>query len=82
MDKNEIKQLKITAYEMRKKVLRMCDAHQAGHLGGAFSCIDMVAALYFHTMNVKPKIKNLCVEYLDKNFSNTSKFKVISSLSA
>ena len=55
MDKNEIKQLKITAYEMRKKVLRMCDAHQAGHLGGAFSCIDMVAALYFHTMNVNPQ---------------------------
>ncbi len=55
MDKNEIKQLRITAYEMRKKVLRMCDAHQAGHLGGAFSCIDMVAALYFHTMNVNPQ---------------------------
>ena len=55
MDKNEIRQLEITAYEMRQKVLRMCEAHMAGHLGGAFSCIDMVAALYFHTMNVDPQ---------------------------
>jgi transketolase len=27
----------------------------AGHMGGAMSCIDMVTALYFHTMNVDPK---------------------------
>jgi transketolase len=27
----------------------------SGHLGGALSCLDIVAALYFHAMDVDPK---------------------------
>jgi transketolase len=26
-----------------------------GHMGGAMSCVDIVTALYFHTMNVDPR---------------------------
>lgn len=55
MDKGEIRQLEETAYECRKKILRMCKAHQAGHLGGAFSCMDIVTALYFHSLKVDPQ---------------------------
>ena len=42
------------AAKARLLVLRMLRAGGSGHLGGAFSCIDIVTALYFHTMNVNP----------------------------
>ena len=54
MEKTSIHQLELTAAKCRQKVLRMCKAHQAGHLGGANSCIDMVTALYFRVMKNDP----------------------------
>ncbi|MFV0363451.1 MAG: transketolase [Suipraeoptans sp.] len=38
----------------RQKILRMCEAHSAGHLGGANSSIDIITALYSRIMNVDP----------------------------
>ncbi|MFZ3070854.1 MAG: transketolase [Anaerolineaceae bacterium] len=54
-DSTEIKELEHLALKCRRKVLRMVRASGHGHLGGAFSCIDIVTALYFHTMNVYPQ---------------------------
>ena len=54
MNNTELKELRVTAAKCRQKILRMCKAHKAGHLGGANSCIDIVTALYFHTMKVDP----------------------------
>lgn len=55
MNKEELKQLKVTALHCRQNVLRMIKANGSGHLGPAFSCLDIVTALYFHVMDVDPK---------------------------
>lgn len=46
--------LEVEAAHARLLVLRMLRAGKSGHLGGALSCIDILTALYFHTMNVDP----------------------------
>ncbi|MCL1817847.1 MAG: transketolase [Spirochaetaceae bacterium] len=55
MSKPSVKELEHTAAQCRRKVLRMIEAGGAGHMGGAMSCIDIVAALYFYAMNIDPK---------------------------
>lgn len=52
---NDIRELKMHAIQGRKNVLRMIKAEGGGHLGPAFSCMDIVTALYFHTLHVDPK---------------------------
>ena len=42
----------IKAERCRENVIRMIRAGGHGHVGGAFSAIDLVAALYFHAMNI------------------------------
>lgn len=51
MNDLEIKKLENIAARCRRKVVRMVEAGGSGHLGGALSCIDIVAALYFKFMN-------------------------------
>ena len=55
MDKTGIRELELQAAKCRKAVLRMVKANQAGHLGPAFSCMDFVTAIYFHSMKIDPK---------------------------
>lgn len=54
-DKKRVVQLKLQAAQCRKNVLRMVRAGGHGHIGGAFSSIDIVTALYFDKMNVDPQ---------------------------
>ena len=51
----KISALEVEAAQARLLVLRMLRAGKSGHLGGALSCIDILTALYFHTMNVDPE---------------------------
>lgn len=51
-DKRETIELMIKAERCRKNVIRMIRAGGHGHIGGAFSAIDLVTALYFHEMNI------------------------------
>jgi len=53
-DRKEIAGLKLKAALCRKNVLRMVRAGGHGHIGGAFSAIDVVTALYFYKMNSDP----------------------------
>lgn len=50
----EVLSLQLTAAKCRQNVLRMIKASGHGHLGGAFSSMEIVTALYFHTMNAHP----------------------------
>lgn len=54
MDKKEATRLKLTAVRCRANVLRMIKANHSGHLGPAYSCMDIVTALYFHGMRIDP----------------------------
>jgi transketolase len=56
MDKE--KEIKLSAAKCRQNILRMIKANGSGHLGPAYSCIDIVAALYFYGMHVDPAAPN------------------------
>lgn len=53
-DKKRIIAMQLTAARCRKNVLRMVTAGGHGHIGGAFSAMDVVTALYFDHMHVSP----------------------------
>lgn len=55
MTDSEVTRLKLLAANCRLNVLRMIRAGGHGHIGGAFSAIDIVTALYFYKMRVNPK---------------------------
>ena len=50
----DILHLMYKAARCRQKVVRMIRSGGAGHMGGAMSCLDIVAALYFHAMRHTP----------------------------
>lgn len=54
MGDKTITNLKLYAAKSRRNVLRMIQAGGCGHIGGAFSCIDIITALYFYKMNIDP----------------------------
>ena len=51
---NEIEILYKTA-EIRKNIISMIVKAQGGHLGSSLSEVDILAVLYFHTMNIFPE---------------------------
>lgn len=55
MTRQGIKELELAAAKSRRNVLRMVEASHHGHLGGAMSCLDIVTALYFYKMNIRPE---------------------------
>ena len=55
MDSKEILRLEQTALNIRKDILRLIKAGEAGHLGGALSSVEIMTSLYFKLMRVDPK---------------------------
>lgn len=55
MRRETIRCLKETAAKCRLNVVQMLRASGHGHIGGTYSSIDMVTALYFYKMNVNPE---------------------------
>ncbi len=49
-----IRDISLKAQQARIEVLKMVYVNQTGHLGGAFSCAEIVAALYFHHLRIDP----------------------------
>lgn len=47
--------LDTVAARIRAHVVEMCAGPEGGHLGGAFSSADILAALYFSVLNVDPE---------------------------
>ncbi|NWF30202.1 transketolase [Streptomyces sp. PKU-EA00015] len=47
--------LDAVAARIRSHVVDMCAGPEGGHLGGALSCADVLAALYFSVLNVDPR---------------------------
>ena len=54
MDSLEILELQYTALNIRRNILRLIRAGEAGHVGGALSSVEIVTALYFNLMNIDP----------------------------
>jgi len=49
-----IRDLSARAQAFRIQVLKMVHSVQSGHIGGAFSCAEILAALYFHHLRIDP----------------------------
>lgn len=58
MDKNEILKLEFTALNIRRDILRLIRAGEAGHSGGALSSVEILTALYFKLLRVDPQNPN------------------------
>ncbi|MEY9908347.1 transketolase [Catenulispora sp. MAP12-49] len=50
-----LEHLEAIAARIRSHVVDMCAGPEGGHLGGAFSCADVLTALYFSVLNVDPE---------------------------
>jgi transketolase len=50
-----IRKLEKKALSIRRKIIRIMANGKKGHLGGSLSVADIIAALYFHQMNINPK---------------------------
>lgn len=50
-----IQELKDTASQSRRDIVRMVHAVQSGHPGGSLGCADFFTALFFEVMNHNPK---------------------------
>jgi len=53
--KEQIRDLKQKAVNLRCLIIEMLGYGKAGHLGGSCSCADIIAALYFYKMKYDPK---------------------------
>ncbi len=58
MDSKEIIKLEYTALNVRRNILRLIRAGEAGHVGGALSSVEILTALYFNLLNIDPKKPN------------------------
>lgn len=54
MDKKEILRLEQTALSIRRDILRLIRAGEAGHSGGALSATEIMTALYFKLLRIDP----------------------------
>lgn len=48
----QIQELKDTASQVRRDIVRMVHSCQSGHPGGSLGCTDVVVSLYFHLMKI------------------------------
>ena len=55
LQKEEISRLEYTAAKVRKRLLEVVYNAKAGHIGGGLSSLNMLTALYFHTLKVDPR---------------------------
>lgn len=55
MSMSDIRLLEEKAGEIRKLVITSVSRAGSGHPGGALSCADLLAALYFEVMNIRPE---------------------------
>ena len=51
----QINNLKQTALNLRRNIIKMIKIGQGGHLGGTFSCIEIITALYFSVLQCNPQ---------------------------
>lgn len=52
---NQIHNLKQTALNLRRNIVKMIKIGEGGHLGGSFSCIEIITALYFSVLRCNPQ---------------------------
>ena len=54
MKRPDVLELKKTAIEIRKDIIRMLTVAGSGHTGGSLSIVDILVALYYYAMRNDP----------------------------
>jgi transketolase len=54
LNEEEVRHLEDIAYQIRRLSIEMITYARWGHIGGSLSMADLLAVLYFHTMQVDP----------------------------
>lgn len=52
---NDVNELKVMSYDLRKDVVDMILSGKGGHIGGDMSMMDVLVTLYFKVMNISPE---------------------------
>lgn len=52
---NDVNELKVMSYDLRKDVVDMILSGKGGHIGGDMSMMDILVTLYFKVMNISPE---------------------------
>lgn len=52
LDEPALERMAAGAHHVRKHIVDMCSGPEGGHLGGSMSAVEILVALFFHTMNV------------------------------
>jgi len=55
LKEKEIEELKDVSYKIRRLALEMITYANWGHIGGSFSCAEILACLYFHFLKTNPQ---------------------------
>lgn len=55
MELKEILDLQVKALNIRRNILRLIRAGEAGHVGGALSSVEIITALYFKLLRINPE---------------------------
>ena len=55
--KPDLQQLKQTASQVRRDIVRMVHSCQSGHPGGSLGCTDFFVLLYFHLLRYSQPFK-------------------------
>ena len=58
MTNAEVEKLESLANEIRKQVLKMAAGPMGAHVGGCFSCAEILAVLYFSVLDIRPEAPN------------------------
>ena len=51
----DVERLETQAVQIRQDIISMIHSAKAGQQGGSLSAVELVTALYFHVMNIKPE---------------------------
>jgi len=78
---NEIKNLKKKSAELRLDILNMIFDAKKGHIGGAYSCLDLLTTLYYtNLLNISPKNLNFTdrdIFILSKGHSAVAQYTIL-----
>ncbi|MGI6405732.1 MAG: transketolase [Syntrophaceticus sp.] len=58
VNEQAIRDLKVKAQQIRKDIVRMLAEAGSGHPGGSLSSVEIVTALFFHVLRLKPEDPN------------------------
>ncbi len=78
MSKFNLNKSKLRCYEYRKRILEISQKVTALHIGGAFSCLEILDYIYHHLISQKKQKKDLFI--LSKGHSAIAQYVILESL--